>query len=200
MKQYKHIMACILAGGTSSRMGEDKAWINYHGEAELLRLSSMLKGIGLPLVVSANKLPAQGAHLPLQTDLAAFSGHGPLSGLLSVHHIHPEKDILLIACDYPGFGEAELQGLLDHAHQHTTIAAFENDEGIVEPLLAFYPSSALASIKKEFLKSGHDSLRRYLEQMEYKALKAVEGAKLKSIDRPEQRRRWVVEYLKLKNS
>lgn len=196
MKKDEHILACILAGGASSRMGEDKAWINYHGEAELLRLSAMFKAKGLPFVVSAQKLPAEGAHLPLQKDLPAFSGHGPLSGLLSVHHSQPEKDIILVACDYPGFGEPQLQRLLDHAHQHAGTVAFVNDEGIAEPLLAFYPSTVLATINKEFQESGRDSLRRYLEQMGYRPLKALEGNKLRSVDRLEQRRQWEHEYLK----
>lgn len=100
------MIAVILSGGRSTRMGEDKGLIQEQGEVWVEKLQHKLAYLGIPVYISVNALqevtyqnflPA--AKLIVDDPLEGLNG--PLKGILSAHHIHPQRHILFLPADMP---------------------------------------------------------------------------------------------------
>src|SRR5919107_3031506 len=75
----------VLAGGRSSRMGEPKAWLDWHGAPLLRRTCGVVaRGTGGPVVVvgaPGQELPELPEGVRIVED--ARKGRGPLQGILA---------------------------------------------------------------------------------------------------------------------
>lgn len=80
------------------------------------------------------------AHFVVDAD--RYRGIGPLGGLLSVHELFPEDNILLLACDMVLVEAEDLQRLLQLSGE---VRAYRTGD-LFEPLCAFYSATALAEI------------------------------------------------------
>jgi len=73
----------VLAGGQSSRMGEDKALVRFAGRPLVERALGILRGAGLTASIAgartASAMPALEAYAPVVAD--AEAGLGPLGGI-----------------------------------------------------------------------------------------------------------------------
>jgi molybdopterin-guanine dinucleotide biosynthesis protein A len=76
--------AVVLAGGRSARMGEDKAWLDWHGQPLLAHTCGLLAGCLEGPVVVVRSTPGQSLP-PLPADVLVVDdpqpGHGPLMGV-----------------------------------------------------------------------------------------------------------------------
>jgi len=94
------VIAAILAGGRSRRMGTDKAMVDFHGEPLIARPIAAARAAGLePVAIAKAPLP-----LDIPTWIDAYETSHPLSGLLTALERGP---VVAIACDQP-FVTAEL--------------------------------------------------------------------------------------------
>ncbi len=185
---HPDIVALILAGGKSSRMGQPKAWIDYHGAPQVLYLQDMLKELCANVCISANEWPE---HLPNYTiipDHPSLTGHGPISGLLSAFLLL-KKPILLIACDYPYLEKKHIHFLLSNRDKYAPITGYKNSEGRPEPLCTLYEYSALEQLQNE-LAQGNDSLYKWLLGQNSHWLKAESEKMFMGADTPEQAEAW----------
>ena len=89
-------LGVILAGGRSSRMGRDKAFVEVGGIAMIDRVASSLAAAGLEVVVSGEHRP--GVPFPFVPD---GRGAGPLAGLVAVLAAEPDRPLFLAAVDQP---------------------------------------------------------------------------------------------------
>ena len=140
-KQYG---AILLAGGLSSRMGQDKASLEISGQTMLERLLLILH----PLVAETVVIRAAGQNLPqLPTKLKSWitegwdsvEGQGPLQGIadaLPLLSADIEK-VYLLTCDLPYLTEEWLQSLRDIMTDEYDLVCTEVDN-ITNPLLALY--------------------------------------------------------------
>lgn len=88
------MIAAILAGGHSRRMGTDKALVDFHGEPLIARPIAAARAAGLePVVVAKAALP-----LDVPTWIDEFETSHPLSGLVTALRRGP---VVAIACDQP---------------------------------------------------------------------------------------------------
>jgi molybdopterin-guanine dinucleotide biosynthesis protein A len=74
--------AIVLAGGKSLRMGSAKAWLDFDGEALLVRVCRTVATIASPIIVvaaPAQDLPELDPRIRIVRD--AIEGDGPLGGL-----------------------------------------------------------------------------------------------------------------------
>lgn len=135
----------VLCGGQSSRMGQDKGQMRYHGLSWAERAGALLQQLHLPVYYSINEkqLYTYPAHLPFITDDARVQAGGPLKGLLSAHLQYPQANIFVLACD---MRDMELPPLayLQALHQPDHVTIFTSD-GQDEPLAGIYPASCLAA-------------------------------------------------------
>jgi molybdopterin-guanine dinucleotide biosynthesis protein A len=88
------VIAAILAGGRSRRMGTDKAMVDFGGEPLIARPIAAARAAGLePVAVAKHTLP-----LDVPTWIDGYEISHPLSGLLTALERGP---VVAIACDQP---------------------------------------------------------------------------------------------------
>src|SRR6478609_4900993 len=100
------MIAVVLCGGQSMRMGTDKGLIKQDSITWSELACNKLASLQLPVVLSVNKQQYRAyaaihqSTLLIQDDDALDIG-GPLKGILSVHLQAAEKDLMVLACDMP---------------------------------------------------------------------------------------------------
>ncbi len=161
MSQPK-IYALILAGGKSSRMGEDKALISYNGKTLLEHAVSYWSQFDFieKIIVSegyAGHFPSIEREVVTVSDI--YEGKGPMSGILSAF-VKTDADILYVsAVDMPNLDE----GLVLPIPLDADAAVYMND-GRPEPLYGVYKRS-VADTAKKLLKSDNCKMRLLLENV-----------------------------------
>lgn len=141
----------VLAGGLSSRMGRDKALLEWDGATLLRRTYDLLASVcGAATVVG----PAErysSLNLPLIADLRG--GCGPLGGLEAALTDCAGKAewALMVACDMPALDASALQQLVEQARLHAGSQAILplSPSGRAEPLCALYRPEALPVVRKQ---------------------------------------------------
>jgi molybdopterin-guanine dinucleotide biosynthesis protein A len=98
------IIGLILAGGLSSRMGEDKATLMIDGQTMLERTAMALRAAGADLVVVSGARPGG---IPDRWPQA-----GPVGGIASAAEVLPDAEWLIVPVDMPRLGQSVLAPLL----------------------------------------------------------------------------------------
>ncbi|HCS20101.1 MAG TPA: hypothetical protein DIW47_05985 [Bacteroidetes bacterium] len=184
MDQQIKPLGVVLCGGESRRMGIDKSLINYHGISQREHVKKLLSPFCSPVVfsVGTNEDDSEEAF----PDLPEYAGNGPLSGLLTLHHLFPEKSILLIGCDYPLILQSQLRTLIPENPSYFDAVCYVSGASFrPEPLLAWYSADFCDRIHAELAKNGSNSLKKFLEQAHIHTHKMEKPIHLTSVDRPE---------------
>ncbi|NJM93992.1 MAG: molybdenum cofactor guanylyltransferase [Cytophagales bacterium] len=142
-------LGLVLSGGQSTRMGYDKGLILHQGLPWFIHAQQKLSSLGLEVVVNVNAAQRQPyaawpGCAPLVVDKPL--SQGPLRGLLSVHVLFPERDLLVLPPDMLYVKCHLLADLLTlSTQQQGRIVAYESPKG-VEPFPAIYPARVLAEV------------------------------------------------------
>jgi molybdopterin-guanine dinucleotide biosynthesis protein A len=133
--------AVILAGGMSSRMGSDKAFLRIGGQTLLARQIEAARAAGAVEVFISGNTATDYSPFRCRVLADRLENTGPLAGIEAAlaHASHPH--VLVLAVDLP----AMQPELLDRLAGHCTPAAgaVPRVNGFWEPLAAFYPRAAL---------------------------------------------------------
>lgn len=177
----------ILAGGESRRMGQPKGLLDYHGIPQVQHVYNLAKALKLEAFVSCREEQRQlFSALPIITDHPPFSGHGPISGLLSAFRAF-EGNWLLLGCDYPNLNKETISKLLTADKDTFDVICFRHPEsGLGEPLIAYYRHSA-SKLLMDFFINGGDSLSGFIRQGNSLFLDTEDTLALKSVDTPKER-------------
>ena len=146
--------AIILAGGKSSRMGEDKASLEILGKSMVERLFLKLSTIAAEVVV----MRAPGQTMPnipkelqgrIQVGWDSVKDRGPLQGIVdALPLLNSEIDkVFLLTCDLPYITTEWLQTLKDIMTDEYDLVCTEENE-IINPLLAIYRRPVLEPASK----------------------------------------------------
>jgi molybdenum cofactor guanylyltransferase len=144
--------AYLLAGGKSSRMGENKAFINFHGQTLLDRALAALTA-ACDSVTIVGDPGIFGGHGPVIPDL--FPGCGPLGGIHAAL-AHSSFDLnVMLAVDMPFVSAELLRFLLREAENGASgaIVTVPRTSRGLQPLCAVY-RRAFAPVAEEALKAG----------------------------------------------
>ncbi len=137
------IMACLLIGGRSSRMGRPKHLIKgVNGKTWIENTVELLQPFTDTIVLSGcGDVPGNLASLTRIADVPDVQG--PLTGILAAMRWNPESCWLLLACDMPNITSTALEWLLATRKSTSwgTVPRLKED-GFVEPLLAIYEPQA----------------------------------------------------------
>ena len=181
--------ALVLAGGRSSRMGSDKALIEYHTKNQLLHTAELLGQQCSKVFVSCREEQAEQYRqfaITLITD--SYLGIGPLGGLLSAQRLYPDAAWVVAACDLPFLDEATLRQLSLQRNPLRFATAFRHPRtGVMEPLLACYEPKSRSRLIQRHLE-GNNSLSAFLEESPVEELTPPDGAALLNINDAEERR------------
>jgi len=132
-----NLSAVILAGGESSRMGRDKAWVECEGQPMIARALSTVKATGIEEIYISGRAGADysALHCPVLYDHESSSG--PLAGIERALDTTPAHLMLVLAVDLPRMTATFLRKLVDRCDSLTGV--IPRLKGQLEPLAAIYP-------------------------------------------------------------
>src|ERR1044072_5912258 len=103
----------VLAGGRSSRMGRDKALLEYQGMRLIGRVAAAVKGAAGAVAVIGDPAKYRDFGCSVHPDI--FTGCGPLAGIHAALTVTQADWNLVVACDMPDVDASFLRELLDKA-------------------------------------------------------------------------------------
>lgn len=152
--------ALILAGGDSSRMGQDKAGLLLDGTTLLQRATVTMQQVFPEVIVSVRQPRAEVA---LQQVCDAEADGGPLAGLVAGLARVETPWMFAVACDMPFIQSAVIERMAELRGEHQAVVPLIG--GHPQPLFAFYSKQALP-VMREALASGEKRVRAVLKQFE----------------------------------
>lgn len=135
------VSAVILAGGKSSRMGRDKAWLEICGQTLLARQIQLIHTFGATEIFISGRADADYSPFGCRVLQDHFPDAGPLAGIESALCMTTTPLLLVLAVDMPEMSLNFLQRL--HAACAEKCGAIPQVGGRIEPLAAFYPKTTL---------------------------------------------------------
>jgi molybdenum cofactor guanylyltransferase len=152
------LTVAIMAGGQSSRMGQDKSFVPFQGRPLIEVVQERVTGLGAELVVITNK-PDEYAYLGLPMYSDVYPNMGPLGGIYTAvyHARHPYT--LVVACDMPWLNRDLLVYLIGLRHQADIIVP--RWDKFPEPLHAIYTKACLPPILEQLQSSQLKVVRFY---------------------------------------
>ena len=159
------IAGVVLAGGKSTRMGRDKAFVDFRGEPLVGHAIKRLAPQVARVAISANGDPQRFAAFgaPVLPDVSP--GHpGPLAGILAGLKFFARENgfeaIVTVPCDAP-FAPRDLVARLVAARRAEGAVVAASTRG-VDPLFALWPLAAADAVEAALAK-GDASVWRLLE-------------------------------------
>ena len=159
--------AVILAGGNSSRMGEDKSLLVADKLPLIEKIVHQLTGYFQEIIIGANDLEKyRFLNLTVVPDLE--KGKGPLMGIYSTLLQSKHEINFVVACDIPDLNMGYIKELMRQARCHEIVVPTWSD-GKYESLFAVYNKSILDEVKK-LLDNGQRKIGRLFESTDVKYL------------------------------
>lgn len=168
--QPKKINGLVLAGGKSTRMGEDKAFLNYYGKSQLERISDLLTPFCEDVYHSINSSQLEKMELfdSFNQLPDRFIDFGPLGGILTAFCKDPHNPWLIVACDLPYLSEDSIKHLVDQRNPYFMATSYVSEEhNLPEPLCAIYEPKIHKKLMSS-LQSGTYCPRKILIQSKIK--------------------------------
>lgn len=137
----------ILAGGKSSRMGENKSFLKVDGTPSVERVINTMSKVTDKRILITNDFAAY-EHLGLQQYSDRYQDKGPLAGLETAFYHTDGEWYVIAACDMPFVHEDIFTYLLSFRSEDVD-AIIPNVDGRDHPLSGIYKRSALPAIQKQ---------------------------------------------------
>jgi molybdenum cofactor guanylyltransferase len=158
--------AALLAGGRSSRMGRDKAFLEIDGIPLWQRQVQLLRKLNPAEIFIAGPAQPEWIRNGLEVVADAARDSGPLGGLVAVLRRCRNPQLLVLAVDLPNMTSEFLRRLLAMCPENSGIVPKREcatQEKRFEPLTAIYPATALA-LAENCLSAGEYSLQRFTDR------------------------------------
>ncbi|MCM2359711.1 MAG: formate dehydrogenase accessory sulfurtransferase FdhD [Geobacteraceae bacterium] len=172
-EKVKGVTGVILAGGTSSRMGSNKALLLHHGGRIIEGIYRTLAELFEEVIVVTNT-PEHYQFLPCRKVPDIYPGKGVVAGIHAGLSQSSEPAVFVVGCDMP-----QLQGKLI---RHLTTLAEGVDvvmplsPGGYEPLHAVYGKGCLPALE-ELLQKGDQRVLSLLPRVRVREVPAGEVAR-----------------------
>jgi molybdenum cofactor guanylyltransferase len=148
----------ILAGGRSSRMGEDKAAMMFAGEPLLARVLHRIEpAVDDVLVIGPQSIEQLVPGVRVIDD--AVPAVGPLSGLYTALRATTRDRVFLVGCDMPFVQPRLVRAMLalSEANAHADAVALRA-AGRAQPLHAVYSRRCLPAVERALQSEDHSLL------------------------------------------
>ncbi len=166
------VAAYVLAGGQSSRMGADKAFLELAGKPLIARTVELARDVTdqVAIVGDPQKLSAYG---PVVSDI--FRGCGPLGG---IHAALANSDFdlnVILAVDLPFLTSRFLKLLIGDAQVSGATVTVPSTRGYFHPLCAVYRKQ-FAETTEHALKLGKNKIDALFREVELRVISEEELA------------------------
>ena len=161
------LTAFILAGGKSTRMGVDKAFVQLDGRTLLARALELARGLAsdVRIVGDVAKFGKMG---PVVEDI--FQNCGPLGGIHAALRASATDLNLILAVDLPFVAARFLKYVIEQAvNSPSALAVVPRAAGGWQPLCAVYRRS-FAEGAETALRGGHNKIDRLFDSLEIRVI------------------------------
>ena len=162
----------VLAGGGSTRFGQDKALVEFDGRPMLVRMRELVSAV----LGDATVIAAQGKYgsIGVTTVPDRWPGEGPLGGIitalaLSADATRPVQWNLIVGCDMPFLTREWIQFLAERALASRAEVIVPESASGLEPLCACSRTSAGAKLQQAF-DSGVRKVTEAMKQLDMEIL------------------------------
>jgi molybdopterin-guanine dinucleotide biosynthesis protein A len=166
------VAAFILAGGKSTRMGTDKAFVTLNGRTLLARLLEVVRSVTTDVCIVGDTAKFS-AFAPVVEDV--FPGCGPLGGIHAALRVSKAELNLILAVDVPFVSFALLQFLMAHARNSGASVTVPRINQGWQPLCAIYRRE-FADAAETALRAGRYRIDALFDQVQVIAEEALEAA------------------------
>lgn len=173
-----HLAGAVLAGGSSRRMGRDKASIAFEGRSLGVIAVSALRDAGVDPVVVVGGNHGHGAELIADSN----PGDGPLAGVLDALRSLDADRVVILPCDLPRVDAAALRRLIDADAASIGAVTLATVDGRVAAPVGIWHREAEASLRARF-HEGERSLHAALDALRIELVELGEAAR--DVDSPE---------------
>ncbi|MGB7603613.1 MAG: molybdenum cofactor guanylyltransferase [Candidatus Sulfotelmatobacter sp.] len=161
----------ILAGGKSTRMGTDKAFIEFEGRTLLARALDLARSV-TPSVRIAAAGEKFAPFAPLVEDI--FRERGPLGGIHAALRASKTELNFMLAVDMPFVSALFLQYLISEARTAAAATVIvPRSEGRRQPLCAVYRPQ-FADLAEQALLAGHNRIDSLFDVVETRVIEEEE--------------------------
>ncbi len=189
-KTNSDIVAVVMAGGRSKRMGKDKGLIQYKAKAHRYYMADMLKTIFSEVVISVPfdfAVPNESNYIYVKDIVEDL---GPLGGLYSLFKTYPNKSILIIATDMPEVEVSHITNLIENRDVNSIATCYKNEDEFVEPLFAIWENQASEIIYK-LIDENKLSMRMILKNHKAKVISIPDEKALININTEEEKDKYL---------
>lgn len=166
------VAAFILAGGKSTRMGTDKAFVEFDGRMLLARALEVTRSVTNDVRIVGNTAKFA-AFAPVVEDV--FRESGPLGGIHAALRASTAELNLMLAVDLPFVPPALLQYLMARARSTNALATVPLAGGYRQPLCAVY-RRAFAAAAEQALREGCYKIDALFDMVTVHAIEETELA------------------------
>ena len=160
------VTGILLAGGKSTRMGKDKAFIPFMGKNLMMHNLSLLRGMCHEVLMSANQPVFENFGIRVIKDI--YPDAGPIGGMHACLRESSFQYSIILSCDLPFINQGLLFGLFAHINEGYDIIAYQCNNQ-VEPLFACYSKNVLPQIEKNITQKDF-KLQNIFKQLKVKLI------------------------------
>ena len=144
MNPQHFVTGIILSGGKSTRMGENKAFIELEGVPIVRRIYTLFKELFQEVIIVTNQQELfKNFDSKIYSDL--IPNQGALGGLYTGLYFSTFQYSFCVACDMPFIKKALVQYIINHIEGEDVIVP-RTEDGL-QPLHAIYSKNCLDPIK-----------------------------------------------------
>lgn len=168
------VLGFVLAGGQSSRMGQDKALLELGGRSllSIALQNAAAAGDEVRIVGAGEKFGRFG--VPVIEDI--FPGTGPLGGIHAALASSPAELNLVIGVDTPFLDPAFLRFLVEEARRTGAVVTAPRLRGHFEPLCSVYRKE-FAAVAEQAVRGGVYRIAPLFAKVPHHAVEAAEIAR-----------------------
>lgn len=168
-----NLSAVVLAGGSGSRMGCDKALLHFGGRPLIERTVETLRGLFGEIMIVGREpgsFPSAGADAVLPDDtfddtfIDDVGDAGPLGGIATgLRHMKSGRGFF-VACDMPLLDGRVIAALVEESGAVEADAIVPVHDGRPEPLHAVYAKTCLPAVEEQ-IESGELRIQALFEKV-----------------------------------
>lgn len=175
----------ILTGGKSTRMGSDKANIEYHGKPQYQYLHETVEKMGLEPFISCRD--DQKNEFEGNTITDKFIGLGPYGAILSAFQYDPNSAWLVVACDLPLLHTKDFEHLVARRNPwRSATACFNPATDFPDPLFTIWEPKIFQTMLN-FLTLGYSCPRKVLINSDTEVIQLTNPEVLANVNTPEEK-------------
>ena len=163
----RKISVGVLAGGKSTRMGENKAFLQWESKRFIDRICDELGGFSQVLISAAGKGSYE--DMGLQVVYDEHTDIGPMEGIYQILKNAGEEYVFICAADMPFIRKELVEYMCEFISSDYDCYCLV-DEDHIHPLCAIYSKKMLAVIEQQ-IESGHFRLLNVLRAVRTKYIR-----------------------------